>query len=195
MAGLLFVLSGPSGVGKTTLRQRLCQDPRIVRSVSCTTRAARAGEVEGRDYFFLAAPEFERRVAAGEFLEHAKVFGRDWYGTPRAWVEARIAEGKVVILEIEVQGARQTRGTALPRYAVFVRPPSWESLEGRLRSRRSDAAEAIERRLATARVELAAADEFDAAVVNDDVDRAVAELRTLLDARLRAAENDRPPCR
>lgn len=186
MPGLLFVLTGPSGVGKSTIRQRLCEDPRIVRSVSCTTRAPRAGEREGVDYFFVTEAEFQRRVAAGELLEHARVFGRHRYGTPRAWVEARIAEGKIVILEIEVQGARQTVGCGLPRYAVFVNPPSWEALERRLRGRKTESADAIEARLATARDELAAAGEFDDQVVNDDLDGVVAEIRSLLATRLSA---------
>jgi len=183
MAGLLFVLTGPSGVGKSTIRIRLCEDSRLVRSVSCTTRAPRAGERDGVDYFFVTEPEFQRRVAAGELLEHAHVFGRHWYGTPRAWVEARVAEGKIVILEIEVQGARQTVDCGLPRYAVFVHPPSWDMLERRLRGRGTESADAIAARLATAREELAAAGEFDAQVVNDDVDRVATEIRGLLAAR------------
>ena len=121
---------------------------------------------------------------AGELLEHAHVFGRDWYGTPRGWVEERMGEGKVVILEIEVQGAAQTADCGLPRYSVLVHPPSWDVLEARLRGRETDSAEAIAARLATAREELAAAPAFDAQVVNNDLERVVAEIRELVAARL-----------
>lgn len=189
MAGLLFVFSGPSGVGKSTIRKRLCEDPRIVRSVSCTTRAPREGEVDGVDYFFSSETDFVARIARNDFLEHAQVFGAHYYGTPRLWVEEQIADDKVVLLEIEVQGARKTANCGLPRFSLFVHPPSWEVLEARLRGRETESASAIDARLATAREELAAADEYDAQIVNDDVDAAVAEIRARIDARLQQSEN------
>ncbi len=184
MAGLLFVFSGPSGVGKSTIRKRLCEDPHIVRSVSCTTRAPREGEVDGVDYFFATETDFVARIARNDFLEHAQVFGTHYYGTPRLWVEEQIADGKIVLLEIEVQGARKTRAAGLPRFSLFIKPPSWDELEHRLRARDTDSSDSIEARLATAREELAAAEEFDAQVVNDDLDATVAEIRRLLAAQL-----------
>jgi guanylate kinase len=184
MAGLLFVFSGPSGVGKSTIRQRLCEDPRIVRSVSCTTRPPREGEVDGVDYFFSSESDFVARIARNDFLEHAHVFGKYYYGTPRLWVEEQIADGKVVLLEIEVQGARKTVNVGLPRFSLFVRPPNWDVLEQRLRDRNSDTPESIEARLATAKDEIAAAGEFDAQVVNDELEECIARIRRLIDERL-----------
>ncbi|MHC5019933.1 MAG: guanylate kinase [Planctomycetota bacterium] len=189
MAGLLFVFSGPSGVGKSTIRKRLCEDPRIVRSVSCTTRPPREGEVDGVDYFFSTESDFVARIARNDFLEHAHVFGRHYYGTPRQWVEEQIAAGKVVLLEIEVQGARKTARAGLPRFSLFVRPPNWDVLEQRLRDRNSDSPESIDARLATARDEIAAAGEFDAQVVNDDLDACVAQILRLIDERLQRGDN------
>ncbi len=180
MAGFLLVLSGPSGVGKSSIGDLLLEDPGIVRSVSATTRPARGGERNGVDYFFLDPPEFEERAQLGGFLEHA-TFGKSRYGTPRPFVEGRVCEGKVVPLVIEVQGARQVRDAGLPQHSVFVRPPSWAALEERLRGRGTDTPEEIARRLEIARGELSAAAEFEAVVINRDLRQAAREVKALVD--------------
>jgi guanylate kinase len=171
----VLVITGPSGVGKGTLIRELCrQFPDLRLSVSATTRPPRSGERDGRDYHFLDAEEFERRVEAGEFLEHAEYAGNR-YGTLRSEVE----RGPVV-LEIEVQGARQVR-EALPSAAqVFIAPPSLEVLRERLVGRGTDSPEGIQARLARAEEELAAQGEFGHVVVNDDLPRASAELNALV---------------
>ena len=154
------------------LRERL---PDFELSVSATTRPPRPGEVDGRDYHFLTPDEFERRLARGEFLEHAMYAG-NMYGTPRSEIERAQAAGKALVLEIEVQGARQV-GEALPDATqVFIAPPSEETLRERLEGRSTDSPEEIERRLTRAREELAAASEWRRVIVNDDLDRATDEL-------------------
>src|SRR5919106_1883260 len=172
----VFVITGPSGVGKGTLISRLLERiPELELSVSATTRPPREGEVDGRQYHFLDPGEFERQIDAGEFLEHAAYSGHE-YGTLRSEVEQRLARGASVVLEIEVQGARQVR-TAMPESVqVFIAPPSPSDLRRRLEGRGSDDPSEIERRLETADSELAAEGEFPHRVVNDDVDRAAAEL-------------------
>ncbi|MEA2440860.1 MAG: guanylate kinase [Thermoleophilaceae bacterium] len=169
----VLVVTGPSGVGKGTLiRHLLDRRPDYRLSVSATTRAPRPGEVEGRDYHFLSQQEFERRLAAGDFLEHA-LYAGNHYGTLKEEVE-RAPEN--LVLEIEVEGARQVR-KALPEAAqVFIAPPSDEALRERLEGRMTDTPEAIDRRLARAKEELAARQEFKRVIVNDDLDRAVDEL-------------------
>jgi guanylate kinase len=176
----VFVITGPSGVGKGTLISSLLDRvDGLELSVSATTRRPREGEEDGRDYHFLDPEEFERKVAAGEFLEHATYSGHR-YGTLRSEVERRLAEGRSVVLEIELQGARQVR-EALPDSApVFIAPPSSEALRERLESRGTDSNEAIEERLRTAEGELAAQREFKHVVVNDDVERAAAELERIV---------------
>jgi guanylate kinase len=171
----VLVITGPSGVGKGTLIRELCrQFPDLRLSVSATTRPPRSGERDGRDYHFLTVDEFERRVQAGEFLEHADYAGNR-YGTLRSEVE----RGPVV-LEIEVQGARQVR-EALPSAAqVFIAPPSLDALRERLIGRGTDSPEGIRARLAQAERELGAQDEFGHVVVNDDLPRASAELNDLV---------------
>jgi guanylate kinase len=175
-SGRLLLITGPSGVGKGTLVARLLErHPGLWLSVSATTRAPRAGEEEGRHYFFLDRAAFERQVAAGGFLEWAE-FAGNLYGTPRGAVQQRLDAGQPVLLEIELEGARQVRRSFPAGFQVLLQPPSFEELERRIRGRGTDSEEAIARRLARAREELAAAAEFDAVVVNDDLDRALADL-------------------
>ncbi len=172
-APLVLVITGPSGVGKGTLiralRERL---PGLELSVSATTRAPRPGEVDGRDYHFLSREEFDRRLESGEFLEHATYAGNR-YGTLRSELERT---GRGIVLEIDLQGARQVRETLPEATQVFIAPPSVEALEQRLRGRASDSAEQIARRLEVAPTELAAQEEFSRVVVNDDLDAALEEL-------------------
>ncbi|MFM8660220.1 MAG: guanylate kinase [Cyanobium sp.] len=176
----LSVITGPSGVGKGTLVSRLlARHPRIWLSVSATTRPPRPGEVEGESYFFLSREHFERQVAAGGFLEWAE-FAGNLYGTPREPVERQLAAGRPVLLEIELEGARQVRRSFPAGFQVMLQPPSLEELERRIRGRGTDAEAAIQRRLERAREELAAAAEFDATLVNGDLELALAELEKLL---------------
>ena len=190
--GIALVLSAPSGAGKTTLVRRLrAEFPAIGYSVSCTTRAPRAGEVDGRDYTFLSRPDFERRRAAGEFAEWAEVHG-NLYGTPLAPVEAMLAQGRDALFDIDVQGAAQLKLNLEAATFVFILPPSLEELERRLRLRGQDDEEVIERRLANARRELREAAWYDALVVNDDLDGAYDRLRAAyLAATLAPARNPR----
>ncbi|MDQ3739400.1 MAG: guanylate kinase [Actinomycetota bacterium] len=176
----VFVITGPSGVGKGTLirllRERM---PELDLAVSATTRRPRAGETQGDDYWFLTDEEFERRVDEGEFVEHAEYSGRR-YGTLRSELERRIGEGHPVVLEIEVQGARQVRKAMPEALQIFIAPPDAEVLRARLVGRGTDSAEDVEARLATARAELAAQDEFGEVVVNDRLDEAVDKLEAIV---------------
>jgi guanylate kinase len=172
----ILVITGPSGVGKGTLIKGLLQSvPGLELAVSATTRRPREGEVNGVDYHFLSQDDFDRRVAAGEFVEHAEYAGNR-YGTLKSELK-RPARG--IVLEIDVQGARQVRERLPEAKLIFIEPPSFEDLEARLAGRGSDRPEQIERRLAAARDELAAAGEFDHRVVNDDLQRALQELGEL----------------
>ena len=165
------MVTGPSGVGKGTLIRALCRDfPEARLSVSATTRPPRSGEVDGRDYHFLSSEDFDRKVAAGEFLEHAEYAGNR-YGTLRSE-----SEHGPVVLEIEVQGARQVREALPDSVQVFIAPPSTDDLRARLLERGTDSPETIRRRLAVAEEELGAKDEFDHVIVNDDLNEAVREL-------------------
>ncbi|HYP03855.1 MAG TPA: guanylate kinase [Cyanobium sp.] len=178
--GRLTVITGPSGVGKGTLvGQLLRRHPRIWLSVSATTRPPRSGEVEGQHYWFLERSGFERQVAEGGFLEWAE-FAGNLYGTPRRPVEERLNEGRPVILEIELEGARQVRRSFPAAFQVLIRPPSFAELERRIRGRGADSEAAIRQRLERARVELAAEAEFDAVLVNDDLAAALAKLEGLM---------------
>jgi guanylate kinase len=185
---LLLVVSAPSGAGKTTLCDRLLADnPSMVYSISCTTRAPRGDERDGREYHFLSMDEFERRVARGEFIEHAVVHGNR-YGTLRQTVEEALADGKDVLMDIDVQGAASIRkaaqgGAGLLKNGyidVFIAPPSLEALESRLTGRGEDAPEVIEQRLKNARVEMAQWRDYQYLVINDQLDRAYAELRAVV---------------
>jgi guanylate kinase len=172
----VLVITGPSGVGKGTLIKGLLDRvPGLQLAVSATTREPRKGEVHGRDYHFLSPDEFEERVRRGEFVEHAEYAGNR-YGTLRSELDR---PASVVVLEIDVQGARQVRETLPEAVRVFIEPPSFEALEARLAARASDSPEQIERRLAAARDELAARDEFMHHVVNDDLEGALQELADL----------------
>jgi guanylate kinase len=188
---VLFVFSGPSGVGKSTLVRRLIERTELWRSVSMTTRKPRAGERDGADYIFVSREEFDRAVRDGDLIEHATVHGES-YGTPRRPVEERLAEGKDVLLEIDVQGALAVRSRFPGARLVFVAPPSAEALEARLRSRRTEPEEKIVARMRRAREEMAAVGEYDYVIVNEDLDRAVADAEAVVRAeRLRLADTRR----
>ena len=176
----VFVITGPSGVGKGTLIRTLLERiPELELSVSATTRAPRPGEQDGVDYHFLDDAEFERRVKAGEFVEHASYSGRR-YGTLRSELERRTGKGAPVVLEIEVQGARQVRETMPEAVRIFIAPPTEEALRNRLVGRGTDDPEQVEARLRTAREELAAQGEFPHVVVNDRLDDAVEALEEVV---------------
>src|SRR5215217_9431074 len=168
----VFVITGPSGVGKGTLIRALRERvPELALAVSATTRAPRPGEEDGRDYHFLSDDEFERRVQAGEFVEHARYSGRR-YGTLRSELERRRSDGRPVLLEIEVQGARQIREAMPEAVQIFIAPPSEEALRARLVGRGTDDPDQVAARLATAREELGAQGEFGHVVVNDRLEDA-----------------------
>jgi guanylate kinase len=176
----LTVLSGPAGVGKSSVVSHLREHhPEIWHSVSVTTRPQRPGEVDGVNYHFVTGAELARMVADGELLEHAQYAG-NWYGTPRRPLEQKLAEGVDVVLEVELQGARQVRAAMPEARLVFLAPPSWEELERRLRGRGTESADVIQRRLDTARIELAAGEEFGATIVNSSVEEAAAALVALI---------------
>ena len=178
--GRLFVITGPSGVGKGTLISRLLERvPELELSVSATTRPPRPGEQQGADYHFMSEDEFDKLAREAKLLEHATYAGRR-YGTPRAEVEPRLAGGTSVVLEIEVQGARQVRETMPEAVQVFIAPPSPGALRERLEGRATDRPEEIDRRLAAAEEELAARPEFGHVIVNDDLDRAADQLVALV---------------
>ena len=191
--GLLLILSSPSGAGKSTLARRLMDWDTTMRfSVSATTRAPRPGEVEGREYYFKPRAEFEAMVAAGEMLEHAEVFG-NFYGSPRAPVEAAMAEGRDTLFDIDWQGGQQIRNSALGRdvVSVFILPPSIAELDRRLRGRGQDSDEVIAGRMAKSQAEISHWAEYDYVLVNDDLEETFARLLTVLQAeRMR---RDRQP--
>jgi guanylate kinase len=191
--GLLLILSSPSGAGKTTLTRRLMDwDPAIRFSISATTRAPRPGEQDGREYYFRSRAEFEGMVASGEMLEHAEVFG-NFYGSPKAPVQAAMDEGRDTVFDIDWQGGQQIRNSSLGRdvVSVFVLPPSIAELERRLRGRGQDSDAVIAGRMAKSRDEISHWAEYDYVIVNTDLDAAFNDLVTVLQAeRMR---RDRQP--
>ena len=186
MSGILFIVSAPSGAGKTSLVAALIQaEPTVKLSISHTTRPPRASEVDGRDYHFVAAAEFERMLEAGAFLESATIYGHQ-YGTSQQWVTDQLATGQDILLEIDWQGAQQVRRNMQDSVNVFVLPPSLDALGHRLRARSQDSPDAIARRLAAAREDISHFVEFDYVIMNNDFDRATQDLASIVRAeRLR----------
>ncbi|EPD47342.1 MULTISPECIES: guanylate kinase [Corynebacterium] len=180
--GQLVVLAGPAGVGKSTVVSRLrAEVPGLYFSVSMTTRAARPGEVDGRDYFFVTPEKFQQHIDAGEMLEWAEIHGGlQRSGTPRGPVDKALAEGRPVLVEVDLAGARSIRKVAPNAHLLFLAPPSWEILVSRLTGRGTETEAQVKRRLETARVEMDAQHEFDEVVVNDNVDDAVAAIARAL---------------
>ena len=180
--GILLVISGPSGAGKSTVVFKAIEGREdICFSTSVTTRSPRPGEVDGREYFFVNFERFREMVENDELLEHAE-YVANRYGTPRAYVEQRMSEGMNVLLDIEVQGARQVRKKMPEAVLIFIAPPSIEELERRLRGRGTDTEAAIEGRLIRARQEFQEADFYDYLIVNDDVEKAAAKLNAIIEA-------------
>jgi guanylate kinase len=176
--GQVLVISGPSGCGKSTICRRLLEDPRVEFSVSATTRERRPGEVDGRDYRFVDKARFREHIERGDFIEWAEVHG-NLYGTLRGPMERAIAAGKVFLLEVDVQGGAQLKALGVPGLYLFVAPPDMETLKERLVGRGTDTPEAVERRLRKAQEEMLSKDKYDRVVVNDDLERAFAEVRRL----------------
>ncbi len=193
--GKLVVIAAPSGAGKTSLVRALLDSvPQVRFSVSYTTREPRAGEVDGRDYFFVSRPKFEAMVAGDAFLEHATVFGNR-YGTARAEVARLTDAGHDVLLEIDWQGARQVRAARPDCVSVYILPPSLAELDRRLRGRSTDSEATIQRRLGEARDDMAHWHEFDFAVINDRFDEALEDLKSILGDRGDRLRTDDPGCR
>ena len=182
MPGILFIVSAPSGAGKTSLIGALLDaDPEVRKSVSYTTRGPRPGEVDGLDYHFVTAAEFERMLERGEFLESAQVHGNN-YGTSHQWVTEQMAKGQDILLEIDWQGAAQVRKLIPGGVGIFILPPSFDALLARLNKRAQDSPEAIARRLGNAREEIAHVGEFDYVIINQDFSRAAADLISIVRA-------------
>ena len=182
MSGNLYVVAAPSGAGKTTLVKRLLQNESEVRlSISYTTRLPRPGEENGREYHFVDVETFRRMIDQGDFLEWAEVHG-NFYGTSKTWITNQMAVGSDVLLEIDWQGAQQVRAVFPEAIGVFILPPSLEELERRLTGRGTDSREVIARRLAAAQAEMRHVGEFDYAIINDDLERALDDLRSILRA-------------
>jgi guanylate kinase len=182
MSGALFIVSSPSGGGKTSLVKALLDaEPGVRLSVSYTTRPPRPGEVNGRAYHFVTPPEFERMLEAGEFLESAVIYGNR-YGTSQKWIERELAGGHDVLLEIDWQGAQQVRRLMRQVVSIFILPPSLEVLESRLKGRGQDSPATVARRLAAARDEIGHMSEYDYVIINEDFNRAALDLRSVIRA-------------
>ena len=178
--GILFILSGPSGVGKGTVRERLfAKDPNLQYSISATTRSMRPGEVDGKDYFFKTKEQFEQMIAERDLLEYAQYVG-NYYGTPKAFVEKQLANGQDVFLEIEVQGAQQVKEKVPDGVFIFLTPPDLAELKSRIVGRVTDADEVIEERMKVAKEEIEMMALYDYAVVNDQVPLAVERIKNII---------------
>jgi len=188
---LVLIVSGPSGSGKSTIVKRILQLPGTLLSVSCTTRSPRKTESDGKWYNFVSEAEFQQMVERGEFLEYAQVFGKNWYGTPRKWLDEAAAQKKDLVLEIDVQGALQVKQKLPGAVAIFVLPPSRAELERRIRARGQDSEDEIKRRLERARQEMLSYSSYDFAIINDDLERAAQEAQTIaMGSRYRVARNE-----
>jgi guanylate kinase len=191
-APLVLIVSGPSGSGKSTLVQKILELPGTMLSVSCTTRPPRRTENAGKWYNFVTEAEFQRMIDRGEFLEYAQVFGKNWYGTPRKWLDKALAEGKDLVLEIDVSGALQVKQKLPDAVAIFVVPPSRADVEQRIRDRGQDSEDEIRRRLERSRQEMLKYPSYDFAVINDDLERAGREVQAIaLASRCRMARQER----
>ena len=188
---LVLIVSGPSGSGKSTLVQKILELPGTLLAVSCTTRPPRKTESAGKWYNFVSESDFQQMVARGEFLEHAQVFGKNWYGTPRKWLDEALAQKKDLVLEIDVQGALQVKRKLPGAVAIFVLPPSAADLERRIRERGLDSEDEIRRRLERARQEILNYNSYDFAIINDDLERAGREVQAIaLGSRCRMAQKE-----
>jgi guanylate kinase len=188
---LVLIVSGPSGSGKSTLVEKILEVPGTLLSVSCTTRSPRKTESNGKWYNFVTEAGFQQMVERGEFLEYAQVFGKNWYGTPRKWLEEAQENKKDLVLEIDVQGALQVKRKLPGAVAVFVLPPSRAELERRIRARGQDSEDEIHRRLERARQEMLNYSSYDFAIINDDLERAGREVQAIaLGSRCRVAPNE-----
>jgi guanylate kinase len=188
---LVLIVSGPSGSGKSTLVEKILELPGTMLSVSCTTREPRKTETNGKWYNFVTESEFQQMVARGEFLEYAQVFGKNWYGTPKQWLDRAQAQKKDLVLEIDVQGALQVKQKLPGAVAIFVLPPSRAELERRIRARGQDSEDEIGRRLERARQEMLNYSSYDFAVINDDLRRATEDVQAIArGSRCRTARNE-----
>ena len=186
--GLLFVFSGPSGVGKDTVLKKFLQvNSDCALSVSATTREPREGEVDGKDYFFITKEKFGELVSKGEMLEYAEYSG-NYYGTPKAMVEEQLNAGKNVILEIEAKGAVKIREMKLGSFSIFLMPPSWQTLRDRLTGRGTNSPESIAERLSIAKTEIESAHLYNYVVINDDLDECVADMKLVISAAKHCAD-------
>lgn len=188
---LVLIVSGPSGSGKSTLVQKILELPETMLSVSCTTRPPRRTENAGKWYNFVTEAEFQQMVTRGDFLEYAQVFGKNWYGTPKKWLDMARAEGKDLVLEIDVAGALQVKQKLPQAVAIFVVPPSRADVEQRIRARGQDSEDEIRRRLERSRQEMLKYPTYDFAVINDDLERAGREVQAIaLASRCRMARQE-----
>jgi guanylate kinase len=188
---LVMIVSGPSGSGKSTLVEKILELPGTMLSVSCTTRAPRKTESDGKWYNFVSESEFQQMVETGQFLEYAQVFGKNWYGTPKKWLDAATQQGLDLVLEIDVQGAVQVRRRLPGSVAIFVLPPSRQDLEKRIRARGQDSDDEISRRLDRAREEMLSYSSYDFAVINDNLERAGREIQAIaMGSRCRVTRNE-----